>query len=311
MRSAIVIFIVGVSTLYAQYSDSLFYGNSRKVPRNPFGWGYIAGTNGYGDIGKYQRFDIQEEIHIVGARMWMGLKRVVNTPDSIAIVFKRTGYGKEYYDSLSGGPGNTFAALTTTLAAFDTGAAGTAFFLSKPVNISGGPFAPESVFVGIEWQTAADDTFSLVVDSAGQGNKAYRAWEQLTGVSYKYQRFDEPSDFSWLLDGDIWIALLYNKGLLAVRDNNAPAPERFFLEQNYPNPFNPSTTIGFSVLHAGRVTLTVYDLLGKETARLVDQQLEPGRYTASWSAAGLPSGIYFYRLRYGSVVETKKMILLK
>jgi hypothetical protein len=298
------------SLLSAQTVDTLFYGNSKKVPKNPYGWGYIAGTNGYIDIGKYQRFDLLDEVHVVGAKVWMGLKRIVNSPDTLTVVFTGTATGKKNYDSTTGGPGALKGSVKLTLADMDTTGAGTVIMLPKPFNVSGGPFSPESVFVGIEWSLAADDTFSLVVDSAGQGEKAYRAWEQLTGVSYTYQRFDEPSDFSWALDADLWIALLYKKGILSVQ-RTAGVPDRFLLEQNYPNPFNPSTTIGFSVPSPGHVSLTVYDLLGKHIVSLVNERLEAGHYTSSFRAASLPSGMYFYRLQTGSVSETKRMMLVK
>ncbi len=93
-------------------------------------------------------------------------------------------------------------------------------------------------------------------------------------------------------------------------------PEQFILEQNYPNPlrasaFNPSTTIGFSLPHAARVMLTVYNQRGQEVARLVDWQLSAGHYETTWRSVGLASGVYFYRMHANEFVETKKLILLK
>lgn len=87
----------------------------------------------------------------------------------------------------------------------------------------------------------------------------------------------------------------------------------FYLFQNYPNPFNPETTISYQLQHACRVTLKVYNILGKEVATLVDEQKEAGIYNAQLSALnyGLSSGVYFYQLRAGSYYQTKKMILIK
>jgi hypothetical protein len=307
----IFLFLFVVSILNAQIVDSLFYGNSKMLQKNPYGWGYIGGRNSYGDIGKYQRFDIRGDVNIVGAEFWMGVKKIINGPDSITIVFKKAGYGKEYYDSLSGGPGTTVASIRTTLASFDSSGKGTSFLLASPFNVAGRSNAPESIFVGIEWSGTADDTFALFVDSAKQGEKLYRSWEKLTGVGYTYQRFDEPGNFSWGLDGDLWIALLYKKGLLSVRKEESEIPRQYLLEQNYPNPFNPNTTIGFSVSSPGFVSLRVFDMLGKEIVVLVNQHLDTGRYTSSFSAQALPSGVYFYRLQTGSIIETKKMVLLR
>jgi hypothetical protein len=87
--------------------------------------------------------------------------------------------------------------------------------------------------------------------------------------------------------------------------------------QNYPNPFNPSTKIKFQIpLNKGgerglSVRLIVYDILGREAATLVNEQLTPGTYEVEWGGGNYPSGIYFYKLLTESVSETKKMILLK
>jgi len=87
----------------------------------------------------------------------------------------------------------------------------------------------------------------------------------------------------------------------------------FKLEQNYPNPFNPVTTVSFVIGHSSFVNFGVYDVLGREVATLVNEVKQPGRYTVKWdaSSAGLPSGVYFYRLTAGTFVETKKLILMK
>ena len=94
---------------------------------------------------------------------------------------------------------------------------------------------------------------------------------------------------------------------------NVNGPLEFRLEQNYPNPFNPVTTMSFVLSHSSFVTLKVYDVLGREAATLVSEVKQPGSYAVKWdaSSAGLPSGVYFYRLTAGSFVETKKLILMK
>ena len=95
-------------------------------------------------------------------------------------------------------------------------------------------------------------------------------------------------------------------------------PTEFSLSQNYPNPFNPSTTIKYQIsavknLHAAsqHVQLKVYDVLGKEVATLVNKAQNPGYYKVNFDANNLTSGIYYYQLKVGSFVETKKMIILK
>ena len=86
---------------------------------------------------------------------------------------------------------------------------------------------------------------------------------------------------------------------------------KFSLEQNYPNPFNPLTVISYQLALGSYVTLKVYDMLGNEVATLVDEEQAAGIYEADFNAAGLSSGMYFYTLKSGNFVETKKMLLLK
>jgi ligand-binding sensor domain-containing protein len=88
-------------------------------------------------------------------------------------------------------------------------------------------------------------------------------------------------------------------------------PKEFALYQNYPNPFNPSTTFRYSIPNESKVIIKVYDILGKEIEALVSEEKPAGTYELIWNAANLPSGVYFYQLRAGNLVETKKMLLLK
>ena len=89
------------------------------------------------------------------------------------------------------------------------------------------------------------------------------------------------------------------------------APETFKLYQNYPNPFNPTTVIKFEVRGSGLVSLKVYNVLGQLVKTLVDKVESPGSHAVTFDAAGLASGVYFYRLAAGSYLMTKKMLLLK
>ncbi len=93
--------------------------------------------------------------------------------------------------------------------------------------------------------------------------------------------------------------------------NDLSHAKEFALGQNYPNPFNPSTMIRYQVPVSGNVELKVFDVLGEEVAELVNGIQSAGSYNCSFNAAGLPSGLYFYMLKAGSNVETKKMLLLK
>jgi hypothetical protein len=112
--------------------------------------------------------------------------------------------------------------------------------------------------------------------------------------------------------GDPATATIYAGELpLSVGQASRDVPDGFALKQNYPNPFNPSTKIRFSVPGKGYVSLKVFDLLGKEVATLVNEQLVPGDYERAFNAEGLTSGVYFYRLQAGGFVQTKKLLLLR
>jgi predicted GH43/DUF377 family glycosyl hydrolase len=85
----------------------------------------------------------------------------------------------------------------------------------------------------------------------------------------------------------------------------------YLLEQNYPNPFNPTTTIAFGIENKSYVKITILNAIGEEVALLLNEEKEPGYHQVEFNAANLPSGVYFYQLKTGEFVQTKKMVLLK
>ncbi len=109
-----------------------------------------------------------------------------------------------------------------------------------------------------------------------------------------------------------------------IESISSEIPSSFELRQNYPNPFNPTTTIRFLLSQTphnppfnqrgeiGRfVTLKVFDVLGREVATLVDGELNAGKHSVVFNAQGMPSGVYFYRLRAAGFIQTKKMLISK
>ncbi len=93
--------------------------------------------------------------------------------------------------------------------------------------------------------------------------------------------------------------------------NEHALPLTYSLAQNYPNPFNPTTTIRFEVPAEVHVALKVYNVLGQEVLVVVDEVKQPGRYDVRVEASALASGAYFYRLRAGDFVETRKFVLIR
>jgi hypothetical protein len=125
-------------------------------------------------------------------------------------------------------------------------------------------------------------------------------------------------------DGSLYIGTHLNstflnhvRNLIAVRDtvtsvpNDNPSELSYFLEQNFPNPFNSSTNIRYSIPLSDRVTIKVFDVMGKEVATLLDRFQNAGSYDVIFQADKLASGIFFYTLTSGNFMETKKLILLK
>lgn len=107
-----------------------------------------------------------------------------------------------------------------------------------------------------------------------------------------------------------------NGGEIGIEPISSEIPGQFSLYQNYPNPFNPVTIIKFSLPlpsegGAQAVRLVVYDILGRQIAVLLNEQLRPGSYEVTWDASNYPSGVYFYKLITDEFLKTKKMILIK
>ncbi|NOS84683.1 MAG: T9SS type A sorting domain-containing protein [Ignavibacteria bacterium] len=101
---------------------------------------------------------------------------------------------------------------------------------------------------------------------------------------------------------------------IGINTISSEAPTQFSLSQNYPNPFNPATKIKFQIPQTGSAAetfLSVYDILGRQVAVLVNQQLQPGTYEVDWDASAFMSGVYFYVITLGSFKETRKMVLIK
>ncbi|MCX6640278.1 MAG: S8 family serine peptidase [bacterium] len=118
---------------------------------------------------------------------------------------------------------------------------------------------------------------------------------------------------STVSDGGSWIGESYVTGdffdEFAVTNNAVPT--EYSLGQNYPNPFNPLTSISFNLPQAGLVKLTVFDVMGREVAQLVNGVREAGTHSVTFDATHLASGIYLYKLEAGEYSATNKMVLMK
>ena len=156
------------------------------------------------------------------------------------------------------------------------------------------------------------DSFDSIFVKVFTNGKAARGG--FRGIDLYYGHKD-PSDSSVIrLDSTIHINIFGDKAT-AIDVSRETLPQTFQLSQNYPNPFNPTTSIRYMVSSITNVKLTVYDILGREIAVLVNEEKPAGTYEVTFNVSNLSSGTYFYRLTAtsptGEFVLTKKMILLR
>lgn len=168
----------------------------------------------------------------------------------------------------------------------------------------------------LKWSTATEVNNQLFDIERKSENGRYTTIGSLDG----YGTTTEPQEYSYI-DNTVGTGT-YNYRLKQIDfggqfeysdeiEVEVNGPLTFALEQNYPNPFNPSTSIKYSVPENGFVKLSVYNLVGEEISVLVNEIVDAGFHEATFNAANLPSGTYFYSLQTVNSIQTKKMVLLK
>jgi hypothetical protein len=162
----------------------------------------------------------------------------------------------------------------------------------------------------LNWVASVPD--SVMLDGIHLKSYSLDSINSSSSKGWAYDALGEHCYAKFPDDGTSHCLTIYFNSLTSVeKSRNRRLPLQYGLRQNYPNPFNPATTISFSLPSKSFVSLIVYDVLGREVATLVSEELSPGNYSQQWNASDLPSGIYFYRLQAGSFAETKKLVLLR
>jgi len=179
----------------------------------------------------------------------------------------------------------------------------------------------------------SDGTDKLIFVS-GIGNDQISSKEELIGrfqITSNKEFTEELLNLKWNFNGTVNTILtdsnfadITNPSCFINLDNSITSvsntetiSDEYTLSQNYPNPFNPSTKIEYSIpstkgeLNSNRVTLKIYNILGKEITTLVNERKQPGNYEVMFDGKQFASGVYFYTLQAGKFAVTKKMILLK
>jgi uncharacterized repeat protein (TIGR02543 family) len=168
---------------------------------------------------------------------------------------------------------------------------------------------------------------SLTVNRTGQGTTSPIPGTYYGSASYSITAlpntgysFNSWSGAATGTTNPVTIAMAGNKTLTAQFGNvNISSheiqfeeiPTEFALQQNYPNPFNPTTTIRYAIPTDSHVTLLVFNALGQEISELVNNEKSAGFYDVTFDAAGLASGVYFYRIQAGNFVQTRKLMVVK
>ena len=119
-----------------------------------------------------------------------------------------------------------------------------------------------------------------------------------------------PDGTVFLANGDEGLMVYSFNSYVSIEDELTLFPKYFSLFQNYPNPFNPVTTISYQLSQSSNVSLSIYNINGQLVDTLLNEFQDAGIYQIKWGADNIKSGVYFYRIKVGEFVETKKCVLL-
>ncbi len=278
----------------------------------PIDSGFVFGTNMYADKSKAQLFTLPSgmtQAYLSEVKIWFGYKRTGLTTQQYAIeVFNGT--------AATGPSGNPIYSQSHPLSGisaddnFETRENATVYTITPPLAVG------QSFYVSVNFGAygAEDYGSAAIVSTSLEDVRVPEVWEQ-----WSNNQWHNVSDAWFSPDGQpntgtkgahLWIEATVNT-TVSVADDTKEIPASFSLAQNYPNPFNAQTMVQFSIPEHTHVTLCVYDILGREIARLLDEEIIPGVYTIPFEGNGISSGIYFYRLTTGSTTLVKRMILLR
>jgi len=129
----------------------------------------------------------------------------------------------------------------------------------------------------------------------------------ISSVGEPFVGFSQIGSMS-IRSGSLFRTVVFITGL---KEGKNQLPLEYALYQNYPNPFNPSTTVRYDLPKATFVTLTIFDLLGRQISTIIEGEKPAGTYQVNVYVPNLPSGVYFYRLQARDYVKTKKFVLLR
>jgi hypothetical protein len=260
---------------------------------NIFLAGYFAHTANFGSF-QFTSTDNNSDVFIAG----------LNTSGNFSWAAQGSGPGYDYPTSISYNPTNGLSVCGISTGGFNIG--NSTFVGGATDDIFTANYSTNGNLINVLYTGGLGEerVFDVYVDDNNSGF--------IVGSFSGSMEIGDTTITTLTALTDLYIAKINMNNISDVEENtNEFLLNKFELLQNYPNPFNPSTTIYYSIPELSFATVKVYDVLGGEVAKLINEELPAGSYEIEFNAAGLPSGIYFYRLQAGSFVETKKMVLMK
>jgi len=300
------------------YPSEAFYGGVYKFDGTNFTWYYTKNS-------PLPSEGVQSITTDKNGNIWLGTAYRDFTTSSVPLtggVVKISGNSWAVYDTSNGFP----SIWTWRVAVDDSGNTWIGTYGKGLVKFDG---QNTTVYNRSNSGLPGDTVYSIAIDASGviwaTTNKGVVKFDRNQWSVFNSSNTGMPIDQAkfvmidkqgnkWFLSG--WWGdrvVVYREGgvILDVEQVADVIPSSFKLYQNYPNPFNPMTTIEFEIPERANVKLIVYDILGREVGKLVDKELEPGRYKVNFEAGELSSGVYFYRLEAGKFADVKKMLLVK
>jgi len=153
---------------------------------------------------------------------------------------------------------------------------------------------------------------NLIVPLLVVGSDAIELWSQGFYIDFQTTGIAFDGEYFWINDLENQrICKMIPYSIVGLGENAPLLPKVISIFQNYPNPFNPITTIQYELPQRTDVKIAIYDLLGREVTTLLSETQEAGYKSVQWNASNVPNGMYFYQIRAGEHVQTRKMVLLK
>lgn len=263
------------------------------------GGGYVAGTNGYGDLGKAQLFYVDVPYSIEGCIVWVGAKEIVGTPNTTKfVVYQANGTGTAESGTVNYAPGTELASVTVSMSDLDTSLSlsdAHVFTLTTPVAVT------DMYYVGMDFADTYDDTLGIVSTTDGDALGTELAWE----------KWDDGTWYSilaaWPLDFDL--------GFFPIVDMSQSiqtSPINGVICNIYPNPAYGVTSIEYELTQSSsNVEINILDVTGKLVKSFNEGAKEPGKYNVTFNASELPSGNYFYTINAGNGSKFAKKFQVK